>query len=312
MRGTAAFLDRWYYQPAPATRLGLVRILVGTFALAYLLLRYSHLTGYASFSDGQFEPVGPVALLTGPVSSSLLEITVLASILAGAAFVAGWRFSVSGPIFAFLLLCVLSYGNSFGQIFHTENLLVLHVIVLALSPAADALALDAKPAAVSHGRYGWPLRLMCVLTVLTYFISGMTKLQNAGLDWVTTDVLRNYIAYDNLRKAELGDAHSLLGARLVAEAWLFKPLAALTLLVELGAPLALFSRRIAASWVAAAWGFHAGILALMAILFPYPLLGLAFLPFFRVDRAYEWMAARVGWGPSHGNPRFGTSAEGWN
>jgi hypothetical protein len=54
--------------------------------------------------------------------------------------------------------------------------------------------------------------------------------------------------------------------------------------VELGAPVALLGRRIAAAWAALAWSFHLGVLALMAIAFPYPLLGVAFLPFFRAER----------------------------
>ena len=47
------------------------------------------------------------------------------------------------PIAAALLLWTLSYRNSWGLPFHTENLLVLHVIALALAPAADAWALGA-------------------------------------------------------------------------------------------------------------------------------------------------------------------------
>jgi hypothetical protein len=32
------------------------------------------------------------------------------------------------------------------------------------------------------------------------------------------------------------------------------------------------------------WGFHVGVLALMAILFPYPVTFIAFAPFFRTER----------------------------
>ena len=43
--------------------------------------------------------------------------------------------------------------------------------------------------------------------------------------------------------------------------------------------------RAALIWSACAWSFHAGVLALMAIAFPYPLSGCAFLAFFPVERA---------------------------
>jgi hypothetical protein len=185
-----------------------------------------------------------------------------------------------------LLFWVLTYRNSFGQVFHTENLLLLHVVILAAAPAADAYSLDSRgrAPAPADGRYGWPVLLMCMVTALAYFISGQTKLRNAGLDWLDGENLRNYVAYDNLRKIELGDSHSPLAEWVVPHAWLFTPLAFFTLVVELGAPLALLHRRIAWVWVAGAWLFHAGILALMAIVFPYPLAGVAFAPFFPLER----------------------------
>jgi hypothetical protein len=79
---------------------------------------------------------------------------------------------------------------------------------------------------------------------------------------------------------------------LVPHAWFFTPLAFFTLAVELGAPLALH-RRIARAWVCAAWLFHAGILALMAIVFPYPLAGVAFAPFFPLERIRLRRPARL-------------------
>ena len=208
---------------------------------------------------------------------------------AGIAFTAGWRFRVSGPAFAVLLLWVTSYQNSWGQIFHTENLMVLHAIALAVGPAADALSLDARAgrtrtAAGPHARYGWPVRLMALLTVITYMTTARAKLEGAGLEWVTSDVLRNQVAYDNLRKLVLGDPYSPLGGWLVRFGWLFPPLAASTLLIESGAAVALLGGWTARLWTAAAWSFHFGVFAVMAIVFPYQLAGVAFLPFFAVER----------------------------
>src|SRR5690606_24095402 len=70
--------------------------------------------------------------------------------------------------------------------------------------------------------------------------------------------------------------------------WLWPPLAAGSLAVELGAPLALLHRRVAHAWVAAAWCFHAGVLALMAIAFPYQLAVVAFAPLLPVERL-RWL-----------------------
>lgn len=285
MTALAARVDSWWRMPAPATRLAVLRLLVGGFALAYLLIRSQHLASYTDFDDTQFAPVGIVGILGSPLPDYVVRLSVALAAAAGVAFVAGWKFRVSGPLFALMLLWVLTYRNSWGQIFHTENILVLHVIVLAMAPAADALSLDARgrAAPADDERYGWPVRLMCIATVLTYFIAGVTKLRIAGDDWLTSDTLRNYIAYDNLRKIELGDVHSPLGAKLVKHGWLFPPLAATTFIVELGAPLALLSNRFARAWALAAWAFHVGVFAVMWIVFPYPLLGVAFAPFFAVE-----------------------------
>lgn len=288
-------LDGWWRTPAPAKRLAILRVLVGGFAVGYVAVRTPNLLSYANFDDSQFAPVGIATLLDGPLPDAVLRLLVASTLVAGVAFLAGWRFCFSGPTFAFLLLALLTYRNAWGQVFHTENILVLHVLVLGLSPSADALSFDSRrrDAPASDARYGWPIRLMCVLTVLTYFIAGDTKLRISGLDWITSDSLRNLIAYDNVRKTELGDAHSPLGGMLVGHAWLFPPLAAFTLAVELGAPLALLGGRIARAWVVLAWGFHVGVAAVMAIIFPYPLLGIAFAPFFAVERLRLRLPARL-------------------
>jgi hypothetical protein len=62
---------------------------------------------------------------------------------------------------------------------------------------------------------------------------------------------------------------SPLAAPMLHHDWAFSVLAITSLVIELGAPLALLHRRIAGVWALAAWGFHLGVVALMAILFPY-------------------------------------------
>ncbi|HET6585640.1 MAG TPA: hypothetical protein VFG69_19405, partial [Nannocystaceae bacterium] len=265
-------------------------------ALVYAIGRAGDFVATARFSGRQFVPVGPIALLSTPLPASLVIALVVLTVALGVAFVLGWRFRGTGPAFAAALLCLTSYRNSWSMVFHTENLMVLHVIVLAGSRAADAWALDARgrPLPEPHWRYGWPIELLCRITVATYLIAGITKLRNGGIGWVTSDTLRNFVAYDNLRKAELGDLYSPIGAFMVRYDWLFPPLAAAALLVELGAPLALLHRRVAIAWCGLSWAFHVGVLAVMWIVFHYPLLGLAYAPFFALDRVLvrvPWFAA---------------------
>ena len=56
------------------------------------------------------------------------------------------------------------------------------------------------------------------------------------------------------------------------------------MLVELAAPVALLGGWVRNAWVVAAWLLHAGVAALMFVVFPYPLFLVAFAPFFRLER----------------------------
>jgi hypothetical protein len=182
------------------------------------------------------------------------------------------------------------------MIFHTDNLLALHVLLLGASHAADALSVDARrlerPEPEPSADYGWPIRALCLVTVLAYFLAGVAKLKLAGGPWLEGELLRRQIAYDNLRKIELGTYVFPLGPWLVKHRAVFPALAVGTMLVELGAPLALVWGRVARAWVVAAWGFHVGVLLCMSIAFFYPLAGIAYLSFFPVERAWQWLLAR--------------------
>lgn len=282
-------LSSWYFAPAPAVRLALFRVAVGLYAAGWSLARLPAHLDLADRPAARWDPVGPWALLDAPPADAVVVALALAAPLAGIALAVGWWHRVVGPVVAVVLLGLTALASSFGQVFHTENLLVLHLFVLAIAPAADALVPGRRgiePGAAGD-RYGWPLRLASVLVVATYVLAGLAKLRIGGGDWLDGDVLRNLVAHDNLRKAVLGDVHSPLGTALVGQAWLFAPMAWATVLVELAAPVALLGGRWRTAWVAAAWTFHLGVLALMAVLFPYQLLGVAFLPFFPLERVLD-------------------------
>jgi hypothetical protein len=284
--------DHFFYAEASAERVAWLRILIGGYALGYLCSRFGALTNVVHLHAAEFAPVGPTRLLDAPLPAPWVIACVLASIGLGAAFTLGLHFRWTGPAFAALLLWVTAYRNSWGMKFHVENLMTLHVVLLAGSRAADDLSLDARRAPrplEAHGRYGWVARAMSIVTVTTYVLAGLAKLKLAGAAWLQGDFLRAELAHDNLRKIELGSLHSPLGAWLVTYSWPFGALAKLTLLLELGAPVALFGGRIALGWSALAWSFHLGVAALMMIIFPYQLSALAFLPFFPLER-WRWLA----------------------
>lgn len=289
MRRALTALDRWYRPVAPPERLAALRLLIGGFAALYVLIRLPNLLGLAEL--GALRPVGLTTLLPAALPGWLVTAQALLAALLGLAFALGLAFRVTGPAFAVALLWVMTYRNSFGMVFHTENLMVTHVLVLGCSRAADVWSLDARrsarrglPPPSPSRSHGWPIRLLALITVAAYLLAGIAKLRLSGASWATSELLRNYIAYDNLRKLLLADWYSPLGARLVAYPAVFPPLAFASLAMELLAPLALLGGRAAALWSLTAWAFHAGVLAIMAIFFPYPLFGLAFAPFFAVEK----------------------------
>lgn len=293
-------LDRVWFVPIPGLRLAVLRVLIGAFALVWLIGFAPILLPSLWFPPERFEPVGVVTLLEQPLAPALGVLIWLLTVIAGVATLLGWRFRMLAPVFAIGLLWVTSYRNSWGMIFHSENLLVMHVLVLALLPASDAWSLDAARdpelrarGLEQHGRYGWGPRLMATITVLTYVLAGVAKLRNAGLAWLAGDVLLSHVAWDNLRKLELGDLHSPIGAALSAHPAVFVPLAWMSLVLELGAPIALFGRRAAQIWAVGMWAFHVGVLLIMAIAFMYPLTGVAFAPMFAVEQPVAALANRL-------------------
>jgi vitamin K-dependent gamma-carboxylase-like protein len=272
-------IDRRLFAPSPPERIAAVRVLVGLFGTVYVAARASYILDISALPSNRFEPVGIAASLGEPLPMWTVRALIAATILLGAAFTAGWRYRTLAPMYAVGLLAVTTYSNCWQHVAHTDNLLVLHTAVLAVAPAAGAWSLDARRVGLSPPPqlgWGWALRLMSLLTVITYVLAGVAKLRHGGSVWVSGDVLRNLIAHDNLRKILLGDVHSPVGGWFVAHRWVFPPLALMSLAVEMGAPLALLGGRVRHVWVAAAWFFHVGVLALMAITFFYPLSGIAF------------------------------------
>lgn len=290
-----------WFPSVPARRLAAFRIYVGGFALVYLVAQLPFWLHYGRFHKADWKPVGvlklPIVkhLVALPLDPGAYNVLLFATIALAVAFTIGFLYRYLAPLFALALLLLLSYRNSWGMVFHTENLLVVHALVLAIVPAADAWSVDARrraSPAPDHERYGWPLRLCAAVTVLTYLIAGLAKLRLGGWAWTSGEALRDQVAIDNLRKQLMGSSMSPIAAPLLPHAWVFSALALMSLAIELGAPLALLHRRVAQVWSVAAWGFHAGVVALMAILFPYPLFFVAYAPLHRCERPIDWLVAR--------------------
>ncbi|MEM7436518.1 MAG: HTTM domain-containing protein [Myxococcota bacterium] len=287
---------RWWFPSVPAERIATLRILVGLYSVIYLAVRLPYFLSFARHRPVQFQPIGVLSWMNEPLEANAYRAIVVATLLGAVCFLVGFAYRITAPIFGALLLVTLTYVNSWGGILHTDNLWLIHALVLAVAPAADALSIDSRRAqpAASHYKYGWAIRLMCWVCVFTYFLAGLAKLKNGGLGFIEGESLRNYVALDNVRKIELGSLHSPLAALLLPYAGAFQALAVVSLVLELGAPLAMLRPRISHVWALGMWGFHLGVLALMAILFPYPVSFIAFAPFFRAERLTAFVRRKLG------------------
>lgn len=286
-------LDDFWFEGAPAARPAVLRVLLGAYILYYLGRRYSMLMAVARSDSSLFKPVGVVAHLERPVTVEAFRATLLATYAANVAFILGWRHRYTGPLFAGLLLWVLCYRNSWSMIYHNDNVLVLHALILGLAPSADELSLDARrgatPVSISNPvgdwRYGWPLRLMSTVTVVTYFLAGMAKVAGPlGRSWANGDALRSQVAVDGLRKELLGKEAAPLAYALYDKLPLFGVLGLGSLLMELAAPAALFHKRLSRLWAANAFLMHWGIFFVMGIRFRYQLSGLIFASSLDLER----------------------------
>jgi hypothetical protein len=289
-------LDRWWRAPAPAERLALLRILVGAYCVGLLLLRGPSLLRLAQLDASRFRGVGLATLLETPLSLPLLIALLALAFVGACCFCAGARHRVLAPGFAVLLLFLLSYRNSWGHMSHSEQLISIHVLLLSVLPAADALSLDHKAGRTHAGppeRYGWPLRLLMLSVVISYMIAGWAKLHYAGTAWVSGDAVYHQVAHDTLGKLRLGAFVSPLGPTLLRWPWLFAVASVFTLIIELGAVVAMLGGRLRTAWVVGAYAMHVGIAVAMSIAFPYPLWGVAFASFFELEHGYAWLRTKL-------------------
>ncbi len=92
-----------------------------------------------------------------------------------------------------------------GVVWHDMHLLWFSA-VLALSPCADVLAIDAKyDVTFEHERYAPPIVTVCLLFGAIYFFPGFRKLYVSGLDWVLSDNLANQLYWKWLQHGQIPD-----------------------------------------------------------------------------------------------------------
>lgn len=294
----------WWFEPGPAARLGMLRFGLGVYQLQDIVRTRAGVLALADQPARFFEPIGVTSLLSGPISPSAWALVIDACIVLNVLWMFGVAWRVTAPAYCLLFLFESTYRLSWGMVYHVTHLPMLHVIAVSLGPAAAAASVDAwlrrrwpgagwvgwltsaPGGAGSSWHYGWPVRLVCMVTMLAYFLAGYAKINaDAGFGWASGQNLLDQAAYDGLYK-ELLDrepASPLIGMFYRHPGWMAVP-ATMTLILELGAPLFLVHRQLARLWAVGVVGMHWGIHLMMNLVFPYPISGAAFLSFFPLER----------------------------
>lgn len=290
-------LDHFWFESAPAERPAVLRVLVGVWTLYYLSRRYKMLTTVAKSDPALFKPVGVAKGLKHPIPVWVFRLLLIATFAANIFFILGFRHRVIGPLFSGLLLWVLCYRNSWSMIYHNDNALALHALILGMTRSADSLSLDsllyASESHEPHWRYGWPVKLMSTVTMLTYFLAGVAKIKGPlGWTWAGGEALRSQVAVDGLRKELLGDGAPRLAYTLYSRKSLFGIMGFGSLVLELAAPLFLIDKRLSRLWAFGAFQMHWGIYFIMGIKFRYQLTGLIFASFFDLERVVKFLSGK--------------------
>ncbi|MES2638360.1 MAG: hypothetical protein V4850_02730 [Myxococcota bacterium] len=307
----AAAVSAWWFAPAPAERLAAVRIATGGFVLWQLWKLYDKFAAIARTPIAQWNVVGPLGVLDGPLAPATFDAWNAAHFALAACFFVGFGHRLLAPLYAVSTVFFFSYRTAWGGVLHADNLFCLHVVCLALGPAASAWSVDAWLARrwpqlgrwlcspvlpAVDWRFGWNLKLVAAVTTITYFLAGWAKVAtNPDFGWASGKNLLDQIGNDALYKELVSSG----GGATAIVPWLYQNpewlliAATGTLVIEVGAPLALLDRRLGWLWSFGAWSMHQGISIVMGIVFPYPHYAFAFVVFFPVDTWVKGAVSRV-------------------
>ncbi len=277
--------ERFWFEPVSPMNLATCRILFfGSFALWYRAL---DLRPWAGVDEVFWMPVSYFEHLRLGVGSPA-QLGWIQAVWKGAMWCSclGLATRASTALSAILGFYVLGLPNNFGKTHHFDTVVVLISAILALSRCGDAWSVDRlfarwrtrAPRVAPQGEYSWPVRLAQVLMALIFFGAGISKLRHAGLAWIFSE---------NMAMIFLPFSNSWAEG-IVQLPWLCHLLAAGTIAIETGAPLALFYRWARWTIIPSLWVMQVGILLLMNIKFqPYLICYLFWV-------RWDWLLERTG------------------
>jgi hypothetical protein len=176
--------------PEPALSLALLRVVVaGSMLLAPGFREGARLAAWAPERWVAPEGLGWFARHV-PINGALAIAAELLVAFAALCAIAGVRARLSFGVLAVVGFYLFAIAQLGGHVWH-DNHLLWFCALLAASPCADVLAVDAPRSLAEEGRaYAGPLLVARALLGAIYFFPGLHKLLTSGLAWASPDSLR--------------------------------------------------------------------------------------------------------------------------
>lgn len=250
----------WFSEGAPADFIA-ARVLVCLNALWLVLSRpdIAELTSWPDVFWAHVSTADRIRFLVFPVSAALERLLycalVVLVILVAANVQTRWTAIVAAVLlyhFAALEPLVGSVGLLWFQCF--THLILGLVIIAAASPSRELRRpFDDR----------WPVVLLRTLVALYYFVCGFEKLVVIGPRWVSIENIEAVIRVQEAREV----FHTPLASAVASSSAACATIAFLTIVLELGFPLAVFSRTARRVIVPAAFAGHVGIALTLGLVF---------------------------------------------
>lgn len=275
-------LSRWLFEPAPVSRVALLR--VGVYAFVVVDVLALHTSGwYHGFADPVwYQPLQAGRLLGLPAATvALVEVLKWGSV--GAAVVAmtgraprttGWAVALTWSWYQYVAF-------SYGKVDHDRG---DFVVALLLLPTVGIAHLSDERRSQAAG---FALRAVQLGAIATYLLSGVAKLRFGGPGWVNSATLLRAVVR---RGSPIGEVLAQVPFVLHAMQWVLMA-AELTSWV-----IFLLPERWRRLMVLAWYLFHVVTYATITIAFwPHLVMLLAFLPLeqYRDRVGARWRARRV-------------------
>ena len=267
-RSPLTLIDKALFSPEKPIYLGVCRLVM--FGWLFVWYFITDLAFIAEYPVQMWAPVPLLELVGLTAQPSYAVVTTLKAIWEVSLFLACiglfTRYSIAA---SFLIgLYLLAASHSFYKINHSDAGLLMAMFILMLSRCGDAFSVDSlsrvwnqKGLSITppSGEYRWPVQIIRIIWVIVFFLAGVAKLRNGGMDWMFSDSMANLI----LRKQYVWEPPTSMAWYFLSHPWTCAAMSAGAVIIELLAPLVLFSKIARLLIVPAMLGMQIGIRLIM-------------------------------------------------